>query len=74
MEHVPSELRLSSLLVGTAKGDGAEGGQDGEQDGDRLLETDGAGDGRTAENNRGKETQLNAVRLAVLNTIATEAV
>lgn len=65
---------LGRVLKGTAKGNGTKGGQNTEKDRDRLLEADGAGDGRAAQDNRGKQTQLNAVWLAVLDAIATEAV
>lgn len=65
---------LSRVLVGLAEGNGTKGGQHTEEDRDGLLEADGAGNGRAAEDDRGEEAQFHAVRLAVLDAIATEAV
>lgn len=65
---------LERVLVGAAKGNGTKCGQDTEKNRDGLLEAKGAGDGGTAQHDRGKETQLNAVGLAVLDAVATEAI
>lgn len=67
---LPSQL----LAVGVAKGKHAKGGQDTEQDGDGLLQANGAGNGRAAEDDGGEEAQLDAVGLAVLQAIAADAI
>lgn len=67
---LPSQL----LAVRVAKGEHAKGGQDAEEDGDGLLEADGAGNGRAAEDDGGEEAQLDAVGLAILQAVATEAI
>lgn len=65
---------LQTLAVGIAKGQEAERRQDAEHDGHGFPEPDGARDGRAAEDDGGQQAQLDAVGLAVLDSVASEGV
>lgn len=49
-------------------------GQDGEDNGHRLAETDGAGNRGAAEDKRREKTELDAIRLIVGDAVATKTI
>lgn len=65
---------LQLLLVGFAESKQAESRQNAEKDRNWLFEPDGSWDSRAAKDNRGQETQFNAVRLPVLDAVAAKSV
>lgn len=72
------------LIVGTrrlqlpaecvAEREKAKDGQHAEQDGHRLAQADSAGNRRPSQHGGSKKTQLDTVRLAVLDLVTAEAV
>lgn len=58
----------SAKCVQAIQSDDAQG------DGDRLLQADSPRDGGTTEDDGGKEAELDAVRLVVLDTVAAEGI
>ena len=65
---------LIALVEGATKGYETEGRDEAQHDGDGLLELDGAGNSRSSEDNGGQEAQLKAIRLAIADTGAAEAI
>lgn len=72
----PSVLvpRLQRATVRIAKGKQPVRRQHRQQDGHRLLEADGPGERRPAQDERREETQLDTVRLVVGDAVAAEGV
>ena len=62
----PAESRAEH--VESVQRDNAQG------DRDRLLQADGSGDGRTAEDDGGQEAELDAIRLVVLDLVAAKGI
>ena len=75
--HLPPSVlvpRLQRATVRIAKGEQSVCRKHRQQDGHRLLEADGPGERRPAQNNGREEAQLDAVGLVVGDAVAAEAV
>lgn len=64
----------ASPLERSAKRVQSKGSQQTQSNGQRLARLDCAGDRAAGKHNRGKQSELNAVRVAVLDAQATEDV
>lgn len=69
---IPNHLKTLSESI--AKGEQSEGGQETQDNRNRLPEADGAGNGCASKNDGSKQAQLDAIGLAVLLAVAAQEV